>query len=196
MEALLKKLESLVGTDDFDYESEEIMEQLEEAGAGQEIIADLLGIMERHPLDDFGMPVLKDPDVRDTNFWGFGEGSYEAPRASLSASGLLLFRLFPHQLQVDRHLGFVKEQVVVGMVREIDHFRILRQFFCFFFCDLIIVFRFFVFSGICQAGGKDRQTVHVRHVILPVICCIQQDQILLRRKFQRTCRFLISAGPV
>ncbi|MBR5372081.1 MAG: hypothetical protein IK130_07685 [Oscillospiraceae bacterium] len=56
MEALLKKLESLVGTDDFDYESEEIMEQLEEAGAGQEIIADLLGIMERHPLDDFGMP--------------------------------------------------------------------------------------------------------------------------------------------
>jgi len=56
MEELLKKLEALVGSDDFEYESEEIMEQLEEEGAGEEIIADLLGIMEHHPLDDFGMP--------------------------------------------------------------------------------------------------------------------------------------------
>lgn len=56
MEELLQKLENLIGTDDFEYKSEEIMEKLEEAGAGAEIIETLLGMMERHPLDDFGMP--------------------------------------------------------------------------------------------------------------------------------------------
>ena len=55
-DTLLEKLESLVDTDDFEYESEDIIAQLEEAGAGFEIIEPLLGIMERHPLSDFGMP--------------------------------------------------------------------------------------------------------------------------------------------
>ena len=55
-EDLLKQLEDLVGADDFEFESEDIMEQLEEEGAGFEIIEPLLGIMERHPLDYFGMP--------------------------------------------------------------------------------------------------------------------------------------------
>ena len=56
VEVLLKQLEDLVGSDDFESESEEIIEQLEEEGAGIEIVEDLLSIMERHPLDDFGMP--------------------------------------------------------------------------------------------------------------------------------------------
>lgn len=55
-EDLLKRLEELVGTDDFEYESEDIMAQLEEEGAGFETVEPLLAIMERHPLDDFGMP--------------------------------------------------------------------------------------------------------------------------------------------
>ncbi|MBR6968131.1 MAG: hypothetical protein IKH78_06310 [Ruminococcus sp.] len=55
-EALLKQLEEFVGTDDFEFESEEIMEKLKEEGAGFEIIEKLFSIMERHPLDDFGMP--------------------------------------------------------------------------------------------------------------------------------------------
>ena len=55
-ESLLKKLEELVGTDYFESDSEDIMCELRAEGAGSEIIEALLGIMERHPLDDFGMP--------------------------------------------------------------------------------------------------------------------------------------------
>ena len=56
IEALLKKLEDLVGSDDFEYESEEIIEELKAEGAGFEIVDNLFDIMEKHPLDDFGMP--------------------------------------------------------------------------------------------------------------------------------------------
>ena len=55
-EELLERLEALVGSDDFEFESEEIMEELSDAGAGFETVEPLLAIMERHPLDDFGMP--------------------------------------------------------------------------------------------------------------------------------------------
>lgn len=56
IQALLQKLESLVGSENFEAESEEIIEQLQEAGAGDEIIPLLLQIMERHPLADFRLP--------------------------------------------------------------------------------------------------------------------------------------------
>ncbi len=56
MEQLLAELEDLVGSDDFEFASEDIMEQIIGEGAGIEIAEDLLAIMERHPLDDFGMP--------------------------------------------------------------------------------------------------------------------------------------------
>ena len=56
IETLLKQLEGLVGSDDFEFESEEIIKQLIAQGAGFETVAKLLSIMERHPLDDFGMP--------------------------------------------------------------------------------------------------------------------------------------------
>ena len=55
-EELLRQLEDLIGTDEFEYRSEEIMEQLEDEGVGIEITESLLSIMERHPLDDYGMP--------------------------------------------------------------------------------------------------------------------------------------------
>ena len=53
---LLKQLEELAGSDDFEFESEEIIERLKEEGAGIEIVERLFPIMESHPLDDFGMP--------------------------------------------------------------------------------------------------------------------------------------------
>ncbi len=56
IEALLKQLEGLVGSDDFEFESEEIIEKLKAEGAGFEIVDNLFSIMEKHPLDDFGMP--------------------------------------------------------------------------------------------------------------------------------------------
>ena len=56
IESLLKELEDLVGSDYFEFDSEEITDKIESEGAGPEIIEDLLGIMERHPLEDFGMP--------------------------------------------------------------------------------------------------------------------------------------------
>ena len=57
-EELLRQLEELFGTDEFEYRSEEIMGQLEDEGVGIEITESLLSIMERHPLDDYGMPGL------------------------------------------------------------------------------------------------------------------------------------------
>ena len=56
IEALLKQLEDLVGSDDFEFESEEIIEKLKDEGAGFEVVEKLLSIIEKHPLDDFGMP--------------------------------------------------------------------------------------------------------------------------------------------
>lgn len=56
VEKLLLEIEQLVGSDYFEYEMEKRMEQIKETGAGIEIAEQLLGIMERHPLDDFGMP--------------------------------------------------------------------------------------------------------------------------------------------
>ena len=56
VEELLQEIEQFVGSDDFEYEMETRMSQIEAEGAGMEIIDKLLQIMERHPLDDFGMP--------------------------------------------------------------------------------------------------------------------------------------------
>lgn len=54
--ALLEKLESFVDTDDLEYEMDGIMAQMETLGGGPELTPDLLAIMERHPLSDFGCP--------------------------------------------------------------------------------------------------------------------------------------------
>ncbi len=56
IEKLLTEIEQLVGSDDFEYEMEKRVDMLKEAGAGLDTAEKLLGIMERHPLDDFGMP--------------------------------------------------------------------------------------------------------------------------------------------
>lgn len=56
IDSLLSKIEQLVGSYDFEYEMEEIMDKIEAEGAGFEIVEKLIGIMERHPLADFGMP--------------------------------------------------------------------------------------------------------------------------------------------
>ena len=53
---LLQEIEDLIGSDDFDYELDEKMELIKAEGAGIETVPPLLQIMERHPLDYFGMP--------------------------------------------------------------------------------------------------------------------------------------------
>lgn len=53
---LLQEIEELVGSDYFESDMEEKMEQIIAEGAGIETVIPLLQIMERHPLDDFGMP--------------------------------------------------------------------------------------------------------------------------------------------
>lgn len=55
IEKLLQEIEELVGSDDFEYDMEEKMRLIESEGAGIETVIPLLRIMERHPLDDFGM---------------------------------------------------------------------------------------------------------------------------------------------
>ncbi len=53
---LLQEIEELVGSDYFEYDMEEKMSLIKTEGAGIETVIPLLQIMERHPLDDFGMP--------------------------------------------------------------------------------------------------------------------------------------------
>lgn len=53
---LLQEIEELVGSDDFEYDMEEKMDLIIAEGAGIETVVPLLQIMERHPLDDFGLP--------------------------------------------------------------------------------------------------------------------------------------------
>ena len=55
-EKILREIEQLVDTEALFYELDEKIEQLEATGAGAELITPLLQIMERHPLEDFGMP--------------------------------------------------------------------------------------------------------------------------------------------
>ena len=56
IEKLLQEMEERIGSDDFEYEADEKMEQLIAEGAGFEIVAPILAMMERHPLADFGSP--------------------------------------------------------------------------------------------------------------------------------------------
>lgn len=56
VEQLLQEMEELVGTDELEYELDGKMMQLEQEGAGLELVTPILQIMERHPLDDFGVP--------------------------------------------------------------------------------------------------------------------------------------------
>ena len=53
---ILEQLESLVGSDDFEYESTELIQKLKAENAGLETVEKLFRIIERHPLDDFGIP--------------------------------------------------------------------------------------------------------------------------------------------
>lgn len=56
VEQLLQEIEELVGTDELEYELNGKMIQIEQEGAGLELVTPILQIMERHPLDDFGVP--------------------------------------------------------------------------------------------------------------------------------------------
>ena len=56
MESLIEKMEKSIGTDDFEFVMEECMMQMEENEVGIEAVTPLLQLMERHPLEDFGMP--------------------------------------------------------------------------------------------------------------------------------------------
>ncbi|MBQ4165036.1 MAG: hypothetical protein IJD85_01785 [Oscillospiraceae bacterium] len=53
---LLQEIEDLIGSDYFQYDMEEKMELIKQNGAGIETVTPILEIMERHPLEDFGMP--------------------------------------------------------------------------------------------------------------------------------------------
>ena len=56
VEQLLQEIEELIGTDELEYELDGKMIQSEQEGAGLELVTPILQIMERHPLDDFGVP--------------------------------------------------------------------------------------------------------------------------------------------
>lgn len=56
LDTVIKEIESAVGTDDFEFIMEENIMKLEVEGVGIEAVMPLLELMERHPMDDFGMP--------------------------------------------------------------------------------------------------------------------------------------------
>lgn len=56
LDTVIKEIENAVGTDDFEFIMEENIMKLEVEGVGIEAVTPLLELMERHPMDDFGMP--------------------------------------------------------------------------------------------------------------------------------------------
>lgn len=56
LDTVIKEIESAVGTDDFEFIMEENIMKLEVEGVGIEAVTPLLELMERHPMEDFGMP--------------------------------------------------------------------------------------------------------------------------------------------
>lgn len=56
LQEVIAKIEAAVDTDDIEFVQVDCMEELSEAGVGQEAIMPLLEIFERHPVSDFGIP--------------------------------------------------------------------------------------------------------------------------------------------
>lgn len=56
LDTVIKEIENAVGTDDFEFIMEENIMKLEVEGVDIEAVTPLLELMERHPMDDFGMP--------------------------------------------------------------------------------------------------------------------------------------------
>lgn len=56
LDTVIKEIETAIGTDGFEYIMEENIMKLEVEGVGIEAVTPLLELMERHPMDDFGMP--------------------------------------------------------------------------------------------------------------------------------------------
>lgn len=56
LDTVIEEIESAIGRDDFEFIMEESITKLEVEGVGIEAVIPLLKIMERHPMDDFGMP--------------------------------------------------------------------------------------------------------------------------------------------
>lgn len=56
LDTVIKEIENAVGTDDFEFIMEENIMKLEVEGVGIEAVTPLLELMERPPMDDFGMP--------------------------------------------------------------------------------------------------------------------------------------------
>lgn len=56
LKEIIKKLEKYIDTDDFEYEADKCIEQLENMNTGIESVKELFELIERHPLSDFGGP--------------------------------------------------------------------------------------------------------------------------------------------
>lgn len=56
LETAIKEIENSIGTDDFELVMEDNIRNLEMQNVGIEAVAPLLQLIERHPLDDFGVP--------------------------------------------------------------------------------------------------------------------------------------------
>lgn len=56
LETAIKEIENSIGTVDFELVMEDNIRNLEMQNVGIEAVAPLLQLIERHPLDDFGVP--------------------------------------------------------------------------------------------------------------------------------------------
>lgn len=54
-EEIIERLEEYLGTEEFEYEAENCMEELDESGEGINAVLPLLRFLERHPMADISM---------------------------------------------------------------------------------------------------------------------------------------------
>ena len=54
-EEIIERLEEYLGSEEFEYEAENCMEELDESGEGINAVLPLLRFLERHPMADISM---------------------------------------------------------------------------------------------------------------------------------------------
>lgn len=109
LEEIIGRMEKYIDTDDFEYEADICIEQLENMNTGIESVKELFGLIERHPLSDFGGPgsiVYYLEQFSGKGYEDLLEGSIK--RKPTVVTILMLNRLINGSDDADKYLSIMK----------------------------------------------------------------------------------------
>ena len=74
-EEIIERLEEYLGSEEFEYEAENCMEELDESGEGINAVLPLLRFLERHPMADISMTSGLTRGCLTNRKWIFSKGA-------------------------------------------------------------------------------------------------------------------------